>query len=158
MGFGPAEGPEKKRRLIWSMAVLAIVVVGAGLATKAVTDYLHSRDPIYQCIGDPLSQPYQLSVPVTATEDGLPAVVPKGIGIKEGCTLPVHTLQQNVIHVAYSEQYQFTLGHFIYNWLGQNLSNYNTKVFVNGQQHSGDFLDIPLKQGDTIRIEFTTRK
>jgi hypothetical protein len=157
MGFSPPEGPEKKRRLIWSMAVLAIVVVGAGVATKLVTDYFHSRDPIYQCIGDPLKQPYQLSIPLTVTEDGVPVVVKKGIGVKDNCTLPVHTLEENVIHVAYSEPYPFTLGHFIYNWIGQDLRRYSTKVFVNGSQQS-DFLDIPLKQGDTIRIEFTTRK
>ena len=157
MGFGPAEGPEKRRRLLWSMAVLAIVVVGAGLATRAVTEYFHSRDPIYQCIGDPLSQPYQLSVPVIATEDGAPAVVQKGVGIKGGCTLPVHTLQENVIHVAYSQPYQFTVGHFIYNWLGQDLSRYSAKVFVNGVQQP-DFLDVPLKQGDSVKIELTTRR
>lgn len=157
MGFSPPEGSEKKRRLIWSMAVLAIVVVGAGLATKAVTDYFHSRDPIYQCIGDPLSQPYQLSVPVSVTEDGAPAVVQKGVGIKGNCTLPVHTLQEDVIHVAYSKPYPFTIGHFFYNWLGQDLSRYHTKVFVNGSQQS-NFLDVPLKQGDTIRIELTARK
>lgn len=140
------------------MVVLAAVVVIAGSATKAVTDYLHSRDPVYRCIGDPLSQPYQVSVPVSVTEDGVPAVVQKGIGITSQCTRPVHTLSENVIHVAYKEPYQFTLGHFIYNWLGQDLSRYSTKVFVNGKQHTGgSFLDIPLRQGDTIRIEFTTR-
>ena len=81
MGFGePLEGPAKRRRLIWSMAVLAAVVIGAGVATKTVTDYLRANDPIYQCIGDPATQPYQLSVPVSATEDGAPALVPAGIG------------------------------------------------------------------------------
>jgi hypothetical protein len=140
------------------MAAVAAVVVIAGFATKAVTDYLHSRDPIYQCIGDPLSQPYQVSVPISVTEDGVPAIVPKGVGITGQCTLPVHTLQENVIHVAYREPHQFTFGHFIYNWLGQDLNKYNTTVFVNGKQHTGgSFLDIPLRQGDAIRVEFTTR-
>lgn len=159
MGFGePLEGPAKRRRLIWSMAVLAAVVIGAGVATKAVTDYLRANDPIYQCIGDPTAQPYQLSVPVSATEDGAPALVPAGIGVTEDCTLPVHTLEEGVIHVAYNEPYEFTLGHFLYNWLGQDLSRYDTKVFVNGKEHTdGRFLDLPLHDGDSIRIEFTTR-
>jgi hypothetical protein len=159
---GPLEGPEKKRRLLLSMAILAAVVIGAGVGTKAVTDYLRARDPIYQCIGgDPLSQPYQASVPVAVTEDGVPVVVKQGVGIKDGgaCILPVHTLQENVIHVAYKEPYNFTLGHFLYNWIGQNLSRYDTKVFINGKQHTqGSILDIPLKDGDSIRIEFTSRK
>jgi hypothetical protein len=159
MGFGgPLEGPAKRRRLIWSMAVLAAVVIGAGVATKAVTDYLHANDPIYQCIGDPDAQPYQLSVAVSATEDGAPALVPAGIGITNDCTLPVHTLEEGVIHVAYKEPYGFTLGHFLYKWLGQDLSRYDTKVFVNGKEHTdGRFLGLPLRDGDSIRIEFTTR-
>ncbi|MGI0020497.1 MAG: hypothetical protein ACREAY_08500 [Nitrososphaera sp.] len=159
MGFGePLEGPAKRRRLIWSMAVLAAVVIGAGVATKTVTDYLRANDPIYQCIGDPGTQPYQLSVPVSATEDGVPALVPAGIGITGDCTLPVHTLEEGVIHVAYREPYEFKLGHFIYNWLGQDLGMYDTKVFVNGKEHTdGRFLDLPLRDGDSIRIEFATR-
>jgi hypothetical protein len=140
------------------MAAVAAIVVIAGFATRTVTGYLQSRDPIYQCIGDPLFQPYQVSVPISVTKDGVPAIAPKGIGMAGQCTRPVHTLQENVIHVAYRELYQFTLGHFIYNWLGQDLSRYSTTVFVNGKQHTGgSFLDIPLRQGDAIRIEFMTR-
>ncbi|WP_337863745.1 hypothetical protein [Nitrososphaera sp.] len=155
---GPLEGPEKKKRLVWSMVVLAAVVVGAGLATKAVTDYFRSQDPIYQCIGDPLAQPYQLSVPVTVTEDGAPAIVPKGVGITKDCTLPVHTLEENMIHVAYREPHEFTLGHFLYNWIGQDLSKYDTKVYVGGKLYTEKhFLDLPLKDGEPIRIDFTTR-
>jgi hypothetical protein len=159
MGFGGSlEGSAKRRRLIWSMAVLAAVVVVAGVATKAVTDYLRSQDPIYQCISNPEAQPYQLSVAVSATEDGAPALVPAGIGITDDCTLPVHTLRENTIHVAYSEPYGFTLGHFLYNWIGQDLGKYETRVYINDRLHTdGRFLDIPLVDGDSIRIEFTTR-
>jgi hypothetical protein len=159
MGFGPSEGAEKKRRVIWSMIVLAVVVVGAGASTMVVTGYFRDRDPIFQCIGDPLSQPYQLSLPVTVIENGIPVRVPAGIGITDDCTLPVHTLQEGVIHVAYSEPYQFTLGHFIYNWIGQDLSRYETTAYINGQKHTaGSFLDIPLQDGDEIRIEFVSRR
>ncbi|AIC14770.1 hypothetical protein [Nitrososphaera viennensis] len=158
MGFGGQE-PGKKRRLMWSMALLAGVVIVAGVGTKAVTDYLRSQDPIYQCIENPLAEPYQLTVPVSATVDGAPARIPSGVGITDSCTLPVHTLQENTIHVAYGEPYAFTLGHFLYNWIGQDLTKYDTKVYVNGVLHTnGSFLDIPLKNGDSIRIEFTTRK
>lgn len=141
------------------MGVLAAIVIGAGLATSSITGYFRSQDPIYQCISDPLSQPFQISVPVTVTEDGSPAVVRKGVGIGDKCTRPIHTLEENVIHVAYSEQYPFTLGHFIYYWLGQDIQNYNVKVYVNGVEHrDGSFLDIVLEQGQTIRIELTHRQ
>jgi hypothetical protein len=158
MSFGGQE-PEKKRRLVVSMALLAGVVIIAGIGTKTVTDYLRSKDPIYQCVARPLDAPYQLSIPISVTIDGAIALVPRGVGITNNCTLPVHTLQENVIHVAYKEPYTFTLGHFLYNWIGQDLSKYNTRVYVNGTLHtSGSFLDIPLKNGSLFKVEFTTRK
>ncbi len=158
MSFGGRES-EKKRRLVFSMALLAGIVILAGIGTKTFTDYLRSKDPIYQCVPRPLEAAYQLSVPISVTVDGAPALVPRGVGISNNCTLPVHTLQENVIHVAYKEPYSFTLGHFLYNWIGQDLSKYNTKVFINDTLHTGgSFLDIPLKNGTSLKVEFTTRK
>lgn len=140
------------------MGVLAAIVIGTGLGTIAFTSYFRSQDPIYQCIEDPEKQPYQLSVPITVTEDGFPALVPAGVGMEGNCIRPVHTVRENVIHVAYTRPHEFTLGHFIYYWIGDDLQNYDTKVYVNDETHvNGSFLDIPLRQGDTIRIEFTSR-
>ncbi|HXG07770.1 MAG TPA: hypothetical protein VNI77_10660 [Nitrososphaera sp.] len=152
------EGPEKRKQLLLSMGKLAAIVIAAGLGTVALTGYFRSQDPIYHCIENPEQQPYQISVPVTVTEDGLPIRVPAGVGIEENCIRPVHTLEQNVIHVGYSRPHKFTLGHFLYYWIGNDLSNYDTQVYVNDEPHSnGSFLDIPLRQGDSIRIEFKSR-
>lgn len=140
------------------MGILAAIVVGAGLSTMAITGYFRSQDPIYQCIDNPTEQPYQLSVPVTVTEDGFPETVRSGIGVEDGCIRPVHTLEKNVIHVGYSRPHKFTLGHFLYYWIGNDLQNYDTKVYVNDTLHAdGSFLDIPLRQDDSIRIEFISR-
>jgi hypothetical protein len=152
------EGPEKKRKLLISMGILAAIVAGAGLGTMAITGYFRGQDPIYQCIDNPSRQPYQVSVTITVLEDGFPALVPSGVGIDNTCIRPVHTLEENVIHVAYSRPYEFTLGHFLYYWIGNDLQNYDTQVYVNDRLHTdGSFLDIPLRQGDAIRIEFTSR-
>lgn len=140
------------------MGILAAIVVGAGLGTMAITGYFRGQDPIYQCIDDPSRQPYQVSVPITVFRDGFPYLVPSGVGIDSTCTRPVHTLEENVIHVAYSRPYDFTLGHFLYYWIGNDLQNYETQVYVNDRLHTeGSFLDIRLRQGDSLRIEFTTR-
>jgi hypothetical protein len=153
------ESPEKKRKLLFSMLVLAVLIGGAVLATAAISTYFRSQDPVNQCISDPATQPFQLSVRVTVTENGSPAVVPEGVAITHNCTRPVHTLEENVIHVAYSEPHDFTLGHFLYYWLGDDILQYDTRVYVNGVQHTeGDFRDIVLRQGDSIRIEFTARQ
>jgi hypothetical protein len=152
------EGPEKRRKLLVSMGVLAAIVVGAGLGTMALMGYFRSQDPIYQCIENPEGQPFQLSVPIAVTEDGSPALVPACVGMEDNCIRPIHTLEENVIHVGYSRPHEFTLGHFIYYWLGEDLQNYDTTVYVNGEQHTdGSFLDIPLRQGDSIRIELASR-
>jgi hypothetical protein len=154
MGF---EG-SKRKNLFFSMMMLAGLIGGAVLATSAFTTYLRSQDPINQCVNDPESQPFQLSIPVTVIEDGFPALVPKGVGIKDGCIRPVHTVEENVIQVAYNRPYNFTLGHFLYYWLGNGLLRYDTKVFVNDSPRTeGDLRDIVLKQGDSIRIEFQRR-
>ena len=151
-------GPDKKKNLLFSMGILAAIVVGAGFGTMAITGYFRSQDPIYQCIDNPTSQPYQASIPVSVNEDGIPVLIPKGVGIENNCIRPIHTVEENTIHIAYSREYKFTLGHFLYYWIGKDIQKYNTLVFVNGAPYTGgSFLDIPLKQGDSIRIEFTSR-
>jgi hypothetical protein len=148
----------QRKNLVPSMIILAGLVGGAVLATSAITNYFRSQDPVNQCINDPESQPFQLAVPVSVIEDGIPALVPKGVGIKDGCIRPVHTVQENVIQISYTRPYDFTLGHFLYYWLGNDLLRYDTKVFVNDiPQTEGDLRDILLKQGDRIRIEFQRR-
>jgi hypothetical protein len=148
----------KRRSLFFSMLILAGLIGGAVLATSAFTTYFRSQDPVNQCIDNPDSQPFQLSVPITVIEDGFPALVPKGVGIKDGCIRPVHSVEENVIQVTYSRPHDFTLGHFLYYWLGNNLLQYDTKVYVNDIAHTeGDIRDIVLEQGDRIRIEFISR-
>ena len=148
----------KKRNLFFSMLILAGLIGGAVLLTSAFTTYFRSQNPVNQCINDPESQPFQVSVPITVIEDGFPALVPKGVGIEDGCIRPVHTVEENVIQVSYSRPYDFTLGHFLYYWLGNDLLQYDTMVYVNEIAHTeGDLRDIVLDEGDRIRIEFASR-
>jgi hypothetical protein len=152
------EGTGRRRRLLKSMITLAVAVLGAGLATNFILGYLRTQDPIYQCIKDPNSQPFQLSVPITVTRNGNNVAVPAGIGMNNNCIRPVHTIEPNVIHIAYSRPYPFTLGHFLYNWK-IDLTKYNTKVYVNDILNTnGSYLDIILKQGMSIRVEFTGKQ
>src|SRR5918911_4644913 len=128
------EGPDRRKRLLKSMIILAVVVMSAGLGTNFLLGYLRAQNPIYQCIKDPNSQPFQLSIPITVTRDGSNVPVPPGIGIDNKCTRPIHTLQPNIIHVAYSRSFPFTLGHFLYIWK-IDVTKYNTKVYVNNVLH-----------------------
>ena len=109
-----------------------------------------------QCITDPSGQRFQISIPINVTEDGHPATV-RGVGITDNCIRPVHTLEDNVIHVAYERPYDFTLGHFFYYWLGDDILKYDVKVSVNGKPYPGDFRDIVLVQGDEIEIDLSSK-
>ena len=152
-----AEGTDIRKRLLKSMITVAIAVLGTGLATNFILGYLRTQDPIYQCIKDPSSQPFQLSIPITVSSNGNNVAVPAGIGMNNNCIRPVHTIEPNVIHIAYSRPYPFTLGHFLYNWK-IDLTKYNTKVYVNDILNTnGSYLDIILKQGMSIRVEFTNK-
>ncbi|HKU48855.1 MAG TPA: hypothetical protein VJP79_02795 [Nitrososphaera sp.] len=146
-----------RKKLLLSMLSLAGIVGASVLLTTLVTSYFRGQDPVNQCITDPLEQPYQISVPITVFQDGVPSTV-RDAGITPDCTRPVHTLQDNVIHVGYNRPYDFTLGHFFYYWLGDDISHYDVRVFVNENPYTGDFRDIILRQGDTIRIELTSRE
>ncbi|HYZ51468.1 MAG TPA: hypothetical protein VE593_11315 [Nitrososphaeraceae archaeon] len=153
------EGPDRRKRLLKSMIILAVVVMSAGLGTNFLLGYLRAQDPIYQCIKDPNSQPFQLSIPITVTRDGSNVAVPPGIGMSNNnnCTRPVYTIKPDIIHVSYGRPFPFTLGHFLYNWK-VDLTKYNTKVYVNNVLHTdGSFLDIVLKQGMSIRIDFASK-
>ena len=139
------------------MLVLAGLVGASVVLTAGVTSYFRAQDPVNQCIGEPLEQPYQISVPIAVFEDGIP-VAARQVGITGDCVRPVHTLKENVIHVAYGRPHDFTLGHFFYYWLGDDILNYDVRVYVNDELHSeGDFRDIVLRQGVVMRIELTTR-
>lgn len=149
-------GSEKKRKLLYSMLTLAGLVGVSVVLTAVVTSYFRGQDPVNQCISDPSAQPYQVSVPLTVYENGVLSTV-RDVGISDDCIRPVHTLVDDVIHVAYSRPYDFTLGHFFYYWLGDDILQYDTRVYVNEKLHNGDFRDIVLIQGDEIRIELTSR-
>ncbi|HKX82362.1 MAG TPA: hypothetical protein VJL54_08915 [Nitrososphaera sp.] len=147
---------DKNKSVLHSMLVLAGLIGASVISTALVTSYLRAQDPVNQCVTRPLEQPYQLSVPLIIFEDGVPAVA-RDVGVTPECIRPVHTLQDNVIHVGYTRQHDFTLGHFFYYWLGDDILRYDVKVYVNGTEYPGDFRDIVLKQGDEIRIELATR-
>jgi hypothetical protein len=152
-------GAKKRRSLIISMLVLAALIGGSVLATSAFTAYFRFQDPVNQCIQDPASQPFQLSVPITVIEDGFPARVPEGIGFADDCIRPVYTIEENLIQVSYSRPHNFTLGHFLYYWLGNDLLQYDTRVYVNDIPHTkGDLRDIILEDGNRIKIEFLSRR
>lgn len=135
------------------MVLLAATVIGAGLITMAVTNYFRAGNPIYQCIVQPSKQPFQLSVPISVTEDGRPITVPAGVGVQNDCIHPIHTDKPNVIDISYSRPYNFTLGHFLYYWLGNRLRDFDTKAYLNGRQYTeGSILDISLKDGESISL------
>jgi hypothetical protein len=150
------DGAGGKRKLVYSMLILAGLIGVSVVLTAIITAYFRAEDPINQCISDPAQQPFQVSVPISAFVDGVSLVV-RDVGVDDDCIRPVHTLTDNVIHVGYEKPHEFTLGHFFYYWLGDDIRKYETRVYVNNELHRDDFLDIVLRQGDEIRVDLTTK-
>jgi hypothetical protein len=144
--------------LFLSMIGLLIIVIIVGLSVNYVTSYFRSQDPIYQCIRNPKEEPFQMAIATTATRDGKAITIPRNIGISQSCIRPVHTLQENQIHVSYVKPYPFTLGHFLYIW-GVKISDYDVKVYINNKIYSNDssYLDIVLSKGMDLRLDFVSK-
>lgn len=146
---------DKKKRLIRSMIALAVIAVGAGVATNLIAQQFRMGDPLYQCIESD-NLPYRAFVNLSINIDGRPMEVPAGIGITDDCVRPIHTRDNSgLVRVVYYEPFDFTLGHFLWYW-NFNIREYDATVFVNGVQQE-QFLDIALRDGMSIHIDFKSK-
>jgi hypothetical protein len=154
--MGWEDGEKKRRMVIRSMIVLAVVAVAGGLATNIFTQQVRAQDPLYQCI-ESEDQPYQAFVTISITVDGRQAVVPKDIGITDSCIRPIHTHDTSgLIHVAFERPYDFKLGHFLWYW-NFDIIKYDATVYLNGQNVEEKYLDTVLKDGMTINMDFRSK-
>ena len=154
--MGWEDGEKKKRILIRSMIVLAVIAVAGGLITNVITQQVRAQDPLYQCIASE-DQPYQGYVTIFVTVDSKEITVPKNIGISPDCVRPLHTHDSNgVIHIAYERPYDFRLGHFLWYW-NFDILRYDATVYVNDSNVGEKYLDTVLKDGMSIRIDFKSK-
>ncbi len=145
----------KKKALIRSMIILAVIAVAAGVITNIITQQARAQDPVYQCIESD-NLPYQAYVTISITINGQPSEVPANIGILDNCLRPIHTHDRSgLVHIVYDRPYDFKLGHFLWYW-GFNLQQYDATVYVNGVQQD-KFLDMALRDGMTITMDFKTK-
>lgn len=154
--MGWEDGEKKKRVVIRSMIVLAVIAVAGGLITNIFTQQVRAQDPLYQCIRSE-DMPYQAYVTISVIVDNQEVVIPKGIGITDDCIRPIHTHDSSgLVHIAYERPYDFKLGHFLWYW-NFDIAKYDATVHVNGQDIGDNYLDTVLKDGMTIGLEFKSK-
>ena len=145
----------KKKALIRSMIILAVIAVAAGVITNIITQQARAQDPVYQCIESD-NLPYQAYVTISITINGQPSEVPANIGVLDNCLRPIHTHDRSgLVHIVYDRPYDFKLGHFLWYW-GFNLQQYDATVYVNGVQQD-KFLDMVLRDVMTITMDFKSK-
>ena len=145
----------KKKALIRSMIILAVIAVAAGVITNIITQQARAQDPVYQCIESD-NLPYQAYVTISITINGQPSEVPANIGVLDNCLRPIHTHDRSgLVHIVYDRPYDFKLGHFLWYW-GFDLQQYDATVYVNGVQQD-KFLDMVLRDGMTITMDFKSK-
>ncbi|NMJ87649.1 MAG: hypothetical protein EX285_07425 [Thaumarchaeota archaeon] len=146
---------DKKKKLIRSMILLALIAIIAGIVTNIIAQQTRSQNPLYQCIeSDYLS--YDVYLTISTNIDGKPVEIPDNIGILEDCLSPVHTHDNSgLVHVVYDRPYEFRLGHFLWYW-GFNIQQYDATVYVNGIEQD-KYMDVVLRNNMSIVIDFKSK-
>ena len=154
--MGWEDGEKKKRMVVRSMIVLAVIAVGGGIITNIVMQQARAQDPLYQCIKSE-DQPYQAYVTIFVTANNQEITVPQNIGILPDCVRPMHTHDSNgLVHIAYERPYDFRLGHFLWYW-NFDILQYDATVYVNGFDIGEKYLDTILQDGMSVRIDFRSK-
>ena len=147
--------PNKKKMLIRSMILIAVIAIAAGVVTNIITQQTRAKDPLYQCIESD-NLPYQVFVTVSVSINGQPVEVPANIGISENCLRPIHTHDASgLVHVVYDTPHVFTIGHFLWYW-SFNIQQYDATVYVNGVEQE-KYLDIQLRDGMSVTLDFKSK-
>ncbi len=150
--------PSKRRKTLRYLAITAAIGIGVALTnTLVIQKLVKADDPLYQCInGREIN--YQISATLEIYVDGEKQDIPANVGITNNCQRSLYTLSDDgVIHAAWTKEYPFEVGHFL--WLmGFNLRGMDdtkSKIYVNGVE-SPDYIHTLLQDGAHYRAEFVS--
>lgn len=144
-GWQPNRLRWKNLRLF--LALIFVILVGCDSEKKPVLESCvnHENGEIHAHVS---------LVPVLYRQ---PQILPAGIGISDDCMKPLHThLDDFIIHIEYSESYQFTMGDFFEVWADNNPYK-DAKILsisLNGEKYDGRYEDLILVDGQNIVLEF----
>jgi len=152
--------PSKRKKTLRYLAITAAIGIGIALTnTLVVQKLIKADDPLYQCInGREIN--YQISATLEIYVDGVKQDIPANVGITNNCQRSLYTLSDDgVIHAAWTKEYPFQLGHFL--WVMgfdiRDMNDVKSKVYVNGVE-SPDYINTLLQDGAHYRAEFVSNE
>jgi len=150
--------PSKRRKTLKYLIITAIIGIGVAALSSSVQILLNADNPLKVCIND-REISYRVAATLEVYIDGQKADIPAKVGFKEDCQRSLYTeTADGTIHAAWTEEYPFEIGHFLWMWEFplRDMNEAKSKIFVNGEA-SADFIRAPLVDGNHYRAEFTTK-
>ena len=155
---------------IWAVALIALVLVGVlgalvafGGGGSGSSNAIDTVDGVECEAGEQLA--YHVHAALEILIEGEQVTVPKNTGIRSNCIFWLHTHDDTgLMHIEAPEQRDFDLGQFFAVW-GQPLSStqllnattdatHSITATVNGETFDGDPSTIPLKDAETIVLQY----
>ncbi|WOV93310.1 MAG: hypothetical protein R1F52_01350 [Candidatus Nitrosoabyssus spongiisocia] len=149
--------PAKRRKTLKFLATTTVIAIGVGLASSLIQGELSKNDPLKSCI-DGIETPYRLSASLLLYVDGQKADIPSGIGQDECKRVMFTDSADGIIHVAWTEKYDFEIGHFFWIWDFpiRDMDQSKSQILVNGEV-SDKFINAPFQEGFEYTAEFTSK-
>ncbi|MEM3064190.1 MAG: hypothetical protein QW177_02340 [Candidatus Nitrosotenuis sp.] len=150
--------PSKRRKTIRYLIITAAIGIGVAALSSGIQILLNADNPLKVCIND-----REINYRVTATlevyVDKQKVPIPANVGFKDGCQRSLYTESDDgTIHAAWTEEYPFEIGHFLWVWdfKLRDMQESKSKIYVDGKE-SAEFIRTPLINGAHYRAEFTSK-
>jgi hypothetical protein len=150
--------PSKRNKTIRYLIITAAIGVGVAALSSGVQILLNTDNPLKVCINDKEID-YRVSATLEVYIDKERQQIPAKVGFKDGCQRALYTdTADGTIHAAWTEEYPFEIGHFLWAWEFplRDMQEAKSRIFVNGVE-SPDFIRTPLVEGNHYRAEFTSK-
>jgi hypothetical protein len=150
--------PSKRNKTLRYLIITAAIGVGVAALSSGVQILFNTDNPLKVCIND-REIDYKVSATLEVYIDKERQQIPAKVGFKDGCQRALYTdTADGTIHAAWTEEYPFEIGHFLWVWEFplRDMQEAKSKIFVDGKE-SPDFIRTPLVEGSHYRAEFTSK-
>ena len=146
-------------------AVILLIFFGSSIAFAIISAFPTNNNSSSFIDGIPCSSMEELAYHIHAHldifVDGQYYVVPSNIGVATSCIYWLHTHDSTgIIHIEAPSVTTFKLGQFLDIWgnstVNVKLPEGSPTVYINGNEFSGDYRNIPLNAYDEIAFVYGT--
>lgn len=150
--------PRKRSKVIKFLITSAAVGITVAVLSSTIQILLNADNPLKVCIND-RDIKYRIFATVEVYVDKQKVPIPAKVGFKDGCQRSLYTENDDgVIYAAWTEQYPFEIGHFLWVWdfKLRDMQESKSTVYVDGKE-SKEYIHTPLIDGAHYRIEFISK-